>query len=215
MYSRAIVALFCAVQLLLVLSPATAQRIYIRHKRSIERENVPAKESTVVLQGPNGTEPARDLPKDFENEIATNEKDCKDFLEFDYNPLNDSLFFNGRIPSLFHNQNANRNLNSFEEMFHRMLSQASQMFNRFPMQMPSFNSNYPDNYNGTVDEEVTIGGQRFRKKQHIINKTVGGSKISIMSTVYEPVNASGDNSTTATDAETSRDDLTDGTIISY
>ena len=178
MYCRPILALFCAVQLLLVLAPASgvsAQRIYVRHKRSIERENVPAKESTVVVQGPNHTNPA-DLPKDFENEIATNEKDCNDFMEFDYNPMNDSLFFNGRVPSVF--QHHNRNMHSFEEMFHRMLNQASQMFNRFPVHgMPAFNSNYPDNYNGTVDEIVNINGQQFRKKQHIINKSSGGSKV--------------------------------------
>lgn len=218
MYSRSIVALLlCAVLALSTL--ASAQRLYVRHKRSLERENVPAKESTVVVQGPTATghPVTRDLPKDFENEIASSEKDCKDFLEFDYNPVNDSLFFNGRLPSLFHNH---RNLNSFEQMFHRMLTQASQMFNRFPMDaMPSASNNYPDNYNGTVEEIVTMGGQQFRKKQHIINKTSGGAKISIMSTVYEPVNAAGgDNTTTlSTDAEagTVHDDLTDGKIISY
>jgi hypothetical protein len=231
-----VVALCCA-------TIVSSQRIYIRHKRSsLERENVPAKESTVVFQSPNdqSTNPAaRDLPKDFENEIAateTDNKDCKDFLEFDYNPLNDSLFFNGRLPSLFgpqgapggHGQghgllNRNQHLNSFEQMFHQMLTQASQMFNRFPMDVaPSFhNHNYPDNYNGTEEEIVTIGGQQFRKKQHIINKTSGGSKISIMSTVYEPVNASGSNSTTLTpdgsgsESATVLDDLTDGKIISY
>lgn len=215
MYFRCILALVCVTVLLTFLpAPGAAQRIYIRHKRSIERENVPAKESTVVLQGPNGTDPAADLPKDFENEITGSEKDCKDFLEFDYNPINDSMFFNGRIPSVF--QNHHRNLNSFEEMFHRMLNQASSMFNRFPMEMPAFNNNYPDNYNGTVEEEVTINGQRFRKKQHVINKSTGGSKISIMSTVYEPVRDESNSTINpeSTDASTV-DDLTDGKVINY
>jgi len=216
--------------LLLLVITVDAERIYIRHKRSLERENVPASESTVVVRAPNDTANA-DLPKDIENEISGGEagdKDCKDFLEFDYNPLNDSMWFNGRIPSLFHDHH-NRGISSFEQMFHRMLSQASQMFNRFPVHSTMANGNkYPDNYNGTVEEEVTINGQRFKKRQHVINKTSGGSKISIMSTVYEPVDDSstlnpGDQSSAGSSPTSSSNsptttvggDLTDGKIINY
>lgn len=78
---------------LLLVVVVDAERVYFRHKRSLERENAPASESTVVVRSPNNTANA-DLPKDFENEISGGEagdKDCKDFLEFDYNPLNDSV----------------------------------------------------------------------------------------------------------------------------
>lgn len=82
--------------LFLLVVTVDAERIYLRHKRSLERENSPASESTVVIRASNDTANA-DLPKDFENEISGGEagdKDCKDFFEFDYNPINDSVSLN-------------------------------------------------------------------------------------------------------------------------
>lgn len=91
------VVLLCLAGLVACIGLVQPTRIYIRHKRSLEREG-PAKESTVMVRT-NGT--IDESVKDFDNEITHNEKDCKDFLEFDYNPMNDSLMFNGRLPAIF------------------------------------------------------------------------------------------------------------------
>lgn len=185
----------------MTLDIGNATRIYIRHKRNagLETEG-PAKESTVVVQDKNNSLHG---VKDFENEIAKNEKDCKDLFELDYNPLNDTLFFNGRVPQMIHGHRI-RELddlfrNVFENIFHQF---------KFP-EMP--NNNYPDNYNGTVAEEVIIDGKKYLKKQHIINKTNEGSRISIMSTVYEPVEAN-NGTQIATDGQAN---TTQGAIINY
>ncbi|OTF73930.1 hypothetical protein BLA29_006622 [Euroglyphus maynei] len=151
-----------------------AKHIYVRYKRSIERESdpiVPAKESTVIAQGEDAENVHRTV-KDFTNEIATNEKGGKDFFEFDYNPQKDLFKFSGHVPQLFEGN---------------------------------------QNYNGTTESEITIGGRRFRKKERIINQTGDGTVLSIVSTVYEPI----DEEIGVTTITPNKEGVTEGPIISY
>lgn len=84
------------------LSLIDAKHIYVRYKRSLERENdvVPSKESTVVAAGEDGDAVHKSV-RDFQNEIATNERGGKDFFEFDYNPKKDLFQFSGHFPQMF------------------------------------------------------------------------------------------------------------------
>ncbi|XP_075590785.1 uncharacterized protein LOC124500342 isoform X2 [Dermatophagoides farinae] len=161
---------------------ANAKHIYIRYKRSIERESdpiVPLKESTVIAQGDDENDVHRTV-KDFSNEIATNEKGGKDFFEFDYNPQKDLFKFSGHVPQLFA---GNRHLQMFEQ-----------------------------NYNGTTESEVIIGGRRFRKKERVINQTGEGTQLSIVSTIYEPIE---DDNEVTTMTPLNREGVTEGPVISY
>lgn len=98
--------IICCLTILVCLESIHANRVYIRHKRSTDKVNgaedgeVPKRQTTVIAEGPNAMKGV----KDFENEISAHDEncDCKDMVEFDYNPVNDALFFNGRIPSMFH-----------------------------------------------------------------------------------------------------------------
>lgn len=83
------------------------------------------------------------------------------------------------------------------------------MFQNFPM--TNFN-NYPDNYNGTTESEITIGGRKFKKQEKVINKSDGDSQLSIISTVYIPVDEDVDGATTVTP---NKDGVTEGPVISY
>lgn len=213
---------------------ANAKHIYIRYKRSIERESdpiVPLKESTVIAQGDDENDVHRTV-KDFSNEIATNEKGGKDFFEFDYNPQKDLFKFSGHVPQLFA---GNRHLQMFErkspsvlilffsiqtiknifslhrtEMMQQMLANTQQMFQNFPM--ATFNNDYPENYNGTTESEVIIGGRRFRKKERVINQTGEGTQLSIVSTIYEPIE---DDNEVTTMTPLNREGVTEGPVISY
>lgn len=105
-----------AILMLLIVNGGDAKHIYARYKRSIERENdpiVPAKESTIIAEGESADDVHRTV-KDFSNEIATNEKGGKDFLEFDYNPNKDIFKFSGHVPQLF---TGRQHLQMFERKF--------------------------------------------------------------------------------------------------
>lgn len=185
-----------------------AKHVYLRYKRDLERESdpeVPRKETTVVAQGDDSNEVHKSV-KDFTNEIATDERGGKDFFELDYNPEKDLFKFYGHLPQIFRS----RHMQLFEQMMKQMLSQTQQMFQNFPMH--SISNEFPENYNGTRESEITIGGRRFRKKERIVNKATDNTMLSFVSTVYEPIeDVDGD----ITTLQPNKDGVTEGPIISY
>ena len=241
-----LVTTFLAVCLLgLSIEPASGQRIYVRHRRSIEREGVPSKESTVVVASDSKSEEsaAADLPDDMKTHVNKSESDCKDFFEMDYNPRRDMFMFNGHLPNPFRpfgtpSNESQDGVDTVQNMFHQMLQQAAQMFNRFPMNnTPMINQNFPDNYNGTTEEKVDVAGKKYIKKQHVVNKNLDGIQVHVISTTYEQVKDDNDQSEeTTTPQQTDKkdtsgvekeapkkdkknkkkfNDLSDGTVVQY
>lgn len=83
------------------ISSIESKHVYLRYRRSLERESdIPTKESTVIAQGQDADN-VHNSVRDFSNEIASNEKGVKDFLEIDYNPRQDLLRFSGHMPHMF------------------------------------------------------------------------------------------------------------------
>jgi len=60
---------------------------------------------------------------------------------------------------------------------------AKNMFQRFN----TSSTQYPDNYNGTKEEIITVEGKKYIKKEHVIKKSDNNLNIFLTSTTYEPI----------------------------
>lgn len=149
-------------------------RIVIRSKRQVEREGNYQNESTVILNGDRGSSA-------FQEPVTDNQD--KEVMEIDFNPDDGSVAFGGRFPSFF-----NKNFhNGFDTFFRKMTQQFEDMAKNMFQRFNTSNTQYPDNYNGTKEEIITVDGRKYIKKEHVVKKSDNNLNIFLTSTTYEPI----------------------------
>ncbi|XP_054164217.1 uncharacterized protein LOC128961918 [Oppia nitens] len=170
---------FVAIITIIVISCGIcSSKITIRTKRQVEREGN-LNETTTVIAGESGREPS---DRDFEV-VPAKDDDKTDVMEVDFDPNDGTFAFGGKFPSFF-----NRNFNThYDDLFRQMTRRFEEMSRRMFERFNATTSQYPDNYNGTKEEIVTIDGKQYVKKEHVIKKSDDNLNIFLTSTTYEPV----------------------------